>query len=149
MITVKRFTAKWCGPCRMLAPIMNNLETEYPQVTFEVIDTEESPLEVTKYDIRSIPTVIILKDDVDFLVEGKYIVECYGDFWHCNPQRYSAEYFNKGKRKTATEVWKRDACRKQKFEELGYTFLHVWESEINGDPKAVRNKIKKLIKNKG
>ena len=64
MITVKRFTAKWCGPCRMLAPIMNNLETEYPQVTFEVIDTEESPLEVTKYDIRSIPTVIILKDDV-------------------------------------------------------------------------------------
>jgi thioredoxin 1 len=64
MITVKRFTARWCGPCRMLAPIMNNLETEYPQVTFEVIDTEESPLEVTKYDIRSIPTVIILKDDV-------------------------------------------------------------------------------------
>jgi len=89
------------------------------------------------------------KYNVDFLVEGKYIVECYGDFWHCNPQRYSAEYFNKGKRKTATEVWKRDACRKQKFEELGYTFLHVWESEINGDPKAVRNKIKKLIKNKG
>lgn len=64
MITVKRFTAKWCAPCRMLAPIMNNLEAEYPQVTFEVIDTEESPLEVTQYDIRSIPTVIILKDDV-------------------------------------------------------------------------------------
>jgi len=38
---------------------------------------------------------------VDFLVNKKYIVECYGDFWHCNPQQYTSSYFNKGKKKTA------------------------------------------------
>jgi len=64
MITIKRFTASWCAPCRMLAPILKSMETEFPSVSFEVIDTEESPEEAKKYGVRSIPTVLILKDDV-------------------------------------------------------------------------------------
>jgi len=83
---------------------------------------------------------------VDFLVDKKYIVECYGDFWHCNPQQYTSSYFNKGKKKTAEEIWQRDAERKKKFEELGYKFLCIWESDIRRDPKIVKTKIKRYIK---
>lgn len=83
---------------------------------------------------------------VDFLVNNKYIVECYGDFWHCNPQQYTSSYFNKGKKKTAEEIWQRDMERKKKFEEMGYKFLCLWESDIRKDPKIVKSKIKKYIK---
>jgi very-short-patch-repair endonuclease len=91
--------------------------------------------------------VTVDKYNVDFLVEDKYIIEVYGDFWHCNPQKYKKDYFNRGKKKTAAEIWERDAYRKKTFESSGYKFLHLWETEINSDMKLVRKKIKKLISN--
>jgi very-short-patch-repair endonuclease len=81
---------------------------------------------------------------VDFLIDKKYIVECYGDFWHCNPHQYTSSYFNRGKKKTAEEIWKRDMKRKEQFEKMGYKFLCLWESDIRNNPKIVRSKIKKI-----
>lgn len=88
------------------------------------------------------------KYNVDFLVDDKYIIECYGDFWHCNPERYKPDYFNRGKRKFAKDIWKRDMCRKEFFEEHGYKFLSLWETDINKHPKKVRSKIKQLLRQK-
>ena len=90
--------------------------------------------------------VAVDKYTVDFLIDNKYIVECFGDFWHCNPQQYTSSYYNKGKKKTAEEIWKRDKERKETFEQLGYKFLCIWESDIRRDPKIVRSKIKRYIK---
>jgi very-short-patch-repair endonuclease len=92
------------------------------------------------------PQASIDKYTVDFLVNEKYIVECYGDYWHCNPHRYTSSYFNKGKKKTAEEIWHRDMERKAQFEKMGYKFLCLWESDINNHPKIVRSKIKQNIK---
>ena len=89
---------------------------------------------------------VIDKYTVDFLVDGKYIVECYGDYWHCNPHQYTSSYFNKGKKKTAREIWCRDMERKVQFEKMGYKFLCLWENEINNNPKIIRSKIKNNIK---
>jgi len=88
--------------------------------------------------------VTIDKYTVDFLVDKKYIVECYGDFWHCNPHQYTSSYFNRGKKKTAEEMWERDMKRKEQFEKMGYKFLCLWESDIRNNPKIVRSKIKKI-----
>lgn len=99
-----------------------------------------------KLKLKTVPQVKIDKYMVDFLVEGKYIIECYGDFWHCNPQKYSPGYFNKGKKKTAKEIWERDLQRKNTFQDMGYKFISLWESEIRNNPKKVKIKIKKLIK---
>lgn len=85
------------------------------------------------------------KYNVDFLVNGKYIVECYGDFWHCNPQKYKPSYFNKGKKKTAQEIWARDLERKKRFEELGYSFMYLWETDINDHTKKVKSKLKRYL----
>jgi very-short-patch-repair endonuclease len=90
--------------------------------------------------------VAIDKYTVDFLVGKKYIVECYGDFWHCNPHQYTSSYFNRGKKKTAQEIWERDTQRKEHFEKMGYKFLCLWENEINNNTKIVRSKIKRNIK---
>lgn len=92
------------------------------------------------------PQASIDRYTVDFLVNEKYIVECYGDYWHCNPHQYTSSYFNKGKKKTAEEIWERDTQRKEQFEKMGYKFLCLWEDEIRNNPKIVRSRIKKNIK---
>jgi thioredoxin 1 len=62
MITVKRFSASWCQPCRQLAPLFDQLQLEYPNVSFETIDVDTSPDPVMQYLITSVPTVIIEKN---------------------------------------------------------------------------------------
>jgi len=63
MITVKRFTAPWCAPCRMLAPVLKQLETELPDVKFEIVDVDEDPVQAEEFGIRTIPTVLIIRDE--------------------------------------------------------------------------------------
>jgi thioredoxin 1 len=62
MVTVKKFSAVWCGPCRALAPIMNEVKTQFSNVVFEEYDVDVAYDEATKYGVRSVPTVIIEKD---------------------------------------------------------------------------------------
>lgn len=85
------------------------------------------------------------KYNVDFLVNDLYIVECYGDYWHCNPRRYNSNYFNKGKKKLAVDIWKRDEQRKKTLEKMGYKFFYFWENEINNDIKSIKAVLKRYI----
>lgn len=66
MVTLKKFSAVWCGPCRALAPVMNEIKGQFSNVKFEEYDVDEAYDEATKYSIRSVPTVIIEKDGVEF-----------------------------------------------------------------------------------
>lgn len=61
--TVVDFYADWCGPCRMVSPIIESLSKEYlGRVKFAKMDTDENQNIAAKYDIMSIPTVMIFKD---------------------------------------------------------------------------------------
>ena len=56
------FWAPWCGPCRMVAPIVEELAEEYDgQVKFVKLNTDENPQVAGKYGIRSIPTLLVFK----------------------------------------------------------------------------------------
>lgn len=56
------FFAPWCGPCRMVAPIIEELAREYEgRVKFVKIDTDENPQVAAAMQIRSIPTLVIFK----------------------------------------------------------------------------------------
>ena len=65
MVTVKKFSAVWCGPCRALAPVMNEIKGNYSNVKFEEYDVDTHYDEATKYSIRSVPTIIIEKNGVE------------------------------------------------------------------------------------
>jgi very-short-patch-repair endonuclease len=116
-----------------------------PRVNVNKIEEKVSTI-LTQLRLPFEAQVSVDKYTVDFLVDKKYIVECYGDFWHCNPQQYTSSYYNRGKKKTAEEIWNRDMERKKKFEQLGYKFLCFWENDIRNNPKIVQSKIKKHIK---
>jgi thioredoxin 1 len=62
MVTLKKFSAAWCGPCRALAPVINEVKGQFSNVVFEDYDVDEAYDEATKYGIRSVPTIIIEKD---------------------------------------------------------------------------------------
>ena len=65
MLEVKRFSAVWCGPCRALAPVMEGIKAEYSDVVFETIDVDTDHEQASKYAIRSVPTVVFVKDGVE------------------------------------------------------------------------------------
>jgi thioredoxin 1 len=57
------FYADWCGPCRMVSPIIEQLSQEYTgRVKFAKVNTDENPDIAMKYGIMSIPTIIVFKN---------------------------------------------------------------------------------------
>ncbi len=57
------FWAPWCGPCRMVGPVMEQLAKQYAgKVTVVKLNTDENPQVSMTYGIRSIPTVALFKD---------------------------------------------------------------------------------------
>lgn len=57
------YTATWCGPCKVIAPLIDRLAVEYSdRVTVVKIDIDRSPDAAKKYGIRSIPAVLVFRD---------------------------------------------------------------------------------------
>jgi len=72
MKTAKYFSATWCGPCKQFKPIMEELASEGYNIEF--IDGDENPEEAMKYNIRSVPTTIILEGEAFSYHETSRIV---------------------------------------------------------------------------
>ena len=54
--------ADWCGPCKMLGPIMEKVAEEYPDVTFVKVNVDDEQDLAVSYGVMSIPSVFFLKD---------------------------------------------------------------------------------------
>ncbi|WP_020571852.1 thioredoxin [Neolewinella persica] len=62
-VAVVDFWAEWCGPCRMIGPIIEELATEYDgKALIAKVDVDENSELSAKFGVRSIPTILILKD---------------------------------------------------------------------------------------
>ena len=75
------FYATWCGPCKMMAPILEEISEENPDVDFFAIDTEEAETVSAKYGVMSIPNMMLSKNgEVVDRVLGKQSKQVIADF---------------------------------------------------------------------
>ena len=62
-LTVIDFWAEWCGPCKMISPIIEDLANDYEgKVLIGKVNVDDNPELSIKYGIRSIPTILFVKD---------------------------------------------------------------------------------------
>ena len=58
------FWAEWCPPCRMFGPVFEKASEKHPDAVFGKVDTEAQPEVAAAFDIRSIPTLMIIRDNI-------------------------------------------------------------------------------------
>lgn len=64
MIKLLDFYADWCGPCKIMAPVFDEIEGDYEgKIEFKKVDVEADGDTASKYGIMSIPTFVLVKDD--------------------------------------------------------------------------------------
>lgn len=57
--------AEWCSPCRLLSPLIEKLEPQFPDIKFYSLDIDENRDLAKKLNIRAVPTLILLKNNLE------------------------------------------------------------------------------------
>ena len=63
MKKVIRYTAAWCGPCKMFAPTFNKVASETPGVQFETVDVDSGHQSIMENGIKNVPTTVVVEED--------------------------------------------------------------------------------------
>jgi len=65
MLKIIRFTSSWCQPCKALAPILDQLQLENPNISFETIDVDQNKEITSNYRVTSVPTIVFVKNGIE------------------------------------------------------------------------------------
>ncbi|KAJ1217969.1 hypothetical protein NDU88_005556 [Pleurodeles waltl] len=61
-LVIVDFTASWCGPCRRIAPLFEELSTKYSEVIFLKVDVDDNEAITQRYGVTSMPTFLFIKN---------------------------------------------------------------------------------------
>jgi G:T-mismatch repair DNA endonuclease (very short patch repair protein) len=75
------------------------------------------------------------------------IIEYFGDYWHCNPNKYSEDYFNQKKNMSAKEIWCYDKMKIDLIINYGYNLEVIWETELKSNNNKIITILKKYDEN--
>ena len=64
------FWAPWCGPCQSFAPVYEQISEKYPDIVFAKVNTEQEQEIAAQFNIRSIPTLMIFRDQIIIYAEA-------------------------------------------------------------------------------
>jgi len=65
-VTLVDFWAEWCGPCRMITPVLDQLSAEYDgKVCIAKVNVDHAPALAEDYGVQSIPTLLVMKDGAE------------------------------------------------------------------------------------
>lgn len=79
------------------------------------------------------------------IAHGNKIIEVYGDYWHCSPEKFPPEYYNVQTKKTAKETWEKDLAKVKACIESGYEVMVVWENEYRRNKQETLERMKEWI----
>jgi len=74
-IVIIDFWAPWCGPCKSFGPIFEKTSSQFPDITFAKVNTEEQQGLAGHFQIRSIPTTMILKEQIIVFMQAGVLPE--------------------------------------------------------------------------
>ena len=61
-LTIVKYAAKWCGPCKVLSPLLDGVMGGFQNVNFGEVDIDENPTLAVKDGVRSVPTIVFYKN---------------------------------------------------------------------------------------
>jgi G:T-mismatch repair DNA endonuclease (very short patch repair protein) len=67
-------------------------------------------------------------------------------YWHCNPLKYDANYYNQKKKKFAWELWEYDSSKLDLIRNYGYNLYVIWESDFKNNNKIIEDIISKYAR---
>ena len=65
MKRILKFEAEWCGQCKVLTPILKKVLENHTDITLTIVDIEIEEETTLKYNIRNLPTLVFIKDDIE------------------------------------------------------------------------------------
>lgn len=123
-------------------------KSKFEKIIFDYLDET-----LIKYSVESNKFIKLNKRQIfpDILINNEIIIDCFGDYWHCNPEFYNKDYFHKQIRKTASEIWKYDNEKEEILKNNGYNVIRVWENDFTKNKITldnIKNKIYEIYENK-
>ena len=68
-VVIMDFWAEWCGPCKQYGPIFESVSEKTPDVIFAKVNTDNEPGLASQFQVRSIPTTVVMKEEIVVLVQ--------------------------------------------------------------------------------
>lgn len=98
-------------------------------------------------NIKSYDRLILKPYELDFYLEDyKIAIECNGDFWHMNPNKFKSTDRNKVNNKLAKDIWDKDKNKKKLCKQKNLKLLTIWEDDLKDKEKIIKYLKKEILK---